>query len=319
MRPNIGANSGHPTEIGRRHTIRIQDGEGVSDLLGTLTSLTQITKKDGTVTTFEPSQIVAWRAIEELTAQAGRGAPLSLRIAALEELSSITWPGSESFARGGWLYRISGGGSYRSNSVLLHGLPDFADPLLPLDQELELLIETFTSQSVLPTIHLPLPRFEVMDAYLDKCGWKVALDGQVMVADKPTITIINNPTYSAQVFDHPSSDFQLIRESKNAVTTMSRYPAHYICLYDQEGRGFAAGRIATHGEWAMVTAFIVAPAFRGQGWSKVLMKELLKATPATKIALQVDQKNAVAISLYSSLGFRHHHDYRFRTWGEEKA
>jgi GNAT superfamily N-acetyltransferase len=316
MRPDSGANSGHPTEIGRRHSIRVVDGSGFRDLLGTLTSATQITKRDGSTIEFDPGAIVAWRAIDELTTQAGRGAPTSMRIAQLEELSTVTWPAAQSFLRGGWLYRISEGASYRSNSALLVGLPDFADPLLPLDDELDYLIETFQKSSLLPTIHLPLPRYEAMDKYLDRLGWQVAIDGQVMVADKPAISAQTDHSYSVHTFDQPSAEFQSVRASSDACETMARYPARYICIYGDDGHAVATGRIATWGDWAMLTALFVPKAARGRGWSKVLIRELLAQSPATKVALQVDRKNFVALSLYSAIGFKHHHDYRFRTWGE---
>ena len=324
MKPDLGAKSALPSEIGRRHSIRLQGSDGLRDLLGVLTSHDQITKKDGTVATFDPASIVAWRAIDELTQLAGKGAPLSMRIAELEGLSSETWPAFEVMQRGGWCYRTSDGYNFRSNSVLLTGEPEYGDPLLDLDHELEFLIGYFQERSITPAIALTLPRFELFDQQLDEKGWQVAIDAQMMVADKPSITLAlesfaDNRPVEVKIFDHPSHEFQSIRENSKALDVMGGYPASYICLFDSDGTGFAAGRIATRSDWAIITAVYIAPSHRGQGWSKTLMKAMLDQSSSTKIALQVDSANTIALNLYRSLGFRKHHDYRFRTWGNRTA
>jgi len=327
MRPDLGVGNPPPTEIGRRHSIRLKTSDGARDLLGTLTAPTEITKKDGSVHSFDPTQILAWRVIEELTRQAGKGAPASLRIAELEALSTTTWPASEIVARGGWLYRTSDGYNFRSNSVLITGDPEFADPVLPLDEELDFLIAYFGTRKLTPTIALTLPRFETLDQILEAKGWQIAIDAQMMVADKSAISLGHFPSgspgsqapYSVKHFDHPAPLFQEIRENSKALEVMSSYPASYICLVDHDGVGFAAGRIATLDDWAIVTAIFIKPTHRGKNWSRVLMKEVLDRTAANKIALQVDSSNHVALHLYTSLGFRKHHDYRFRTWGQRNS
>jgi ribosomal protein S18 acetylase RimI-like enzyme len=61
----------------------------------------------------------------------------------------------------------------------------------------------------------------------------------------------------------------------------------------------------------------VDPAYRGQGVSKLIVNALLSTSfeaGIKKSVLQVDSKNTVAISLYSSLGFSFHHEYVYRSY-----
>ena len=51
-------------QIGQRVSIRLHDPEGgYRDLLGTLESLTQVRKKDGSLVTFDPVKIAMWKVV----------------------------------------------------------------------------------------------------------------------------------------------------------------------------------------------------------------------------------------------------------------
>ena len=82
-----------PGLIGQRLTLRLHDPEGgYRDLVGILESATTIRKRSGEIVSFDPNQIAIVHPITEAPQRAGKGAPLSLRIAELEELSTRTWP-----------------------------------------------------------------------------------------------------------------------------------------------------------------------------------------------------------------------------------
>ena len=49
--------------------------------------------------------------------------------------------------------------------------------------------------------------------------------------------------------------------------------------------------------------FIVNPRFRGQGYGRAFLHELLKRTTADRISLNVNEGNDIAISLYVAAGF----------------
>ena len=85
-----------PELIGRRLTLRLHDAAGgYRDLVGVLESMTTIRKRNGEVIAFNPDEIAIVHTIEDVIPRAGKGAPLSLRIAELEELSTKTWPPHE--------------------------------------------------------------------------------------------------------------------------------------------------------------------------------------------------------------------------------
>lgn len=51
-------------QIGQRVSIRLHDPEGgYRDLLGTLESVTQVRKRDGSLVTFDPARIALWKIV----------------------------------------------------------------------------------------------------------------------------------------------------------------------------------------------------------------------------------------------------------------
>ena len=51
-------------QIGQRVSIRLHDPEGgYRDLLGTLESITQVRKRDGSLVTFDPARIALWKVV----------------------------------------------------------------------------------------------------------------------------------------------------------------------------------------------------------------------------------------------------------------
>lgn len=51
-------------QIGQRVSIRLHDPEvGFRDLLGTLESITEVRKRDGSLVTFDPAKIALWKVV----------------------------------------------------------------------------------------------------------------------------------------------------------------------------------------------------------------------------------------------------------------
>jgi GNAT superfamily N-acetyltransferase len=299
------------SHIGLRISIRCTEGASFRDYLGVMRSLTTIEKRDGSILTFDPAQIVAWRIVEEATARAGFGAPTSIRIREIESVLTTTWPPLEVEIRGGWRYRAGAGYTYRANSVLPEGGPGLGDPLLSLADEVSYAIDFYRSRDITPSFNLPLPSYAELDDYLAANGWNIHLEAFAMVADRMEIEARTDCT--VEISDLPSDLFQEVRGVTQGAAMMSAYPSHYLVLRDSQGTPCATGRISVAGEWGAITNLFVKPEFRGQGWSKVALRELISVVSASKFALQVDASNSVAINLYESLGFRKHHSYRFRT------
>ncbi len=64
------------------------------------------------------------------------------------------------------------------------------------------------------------------------------------------------------------------------------------------------------GEWAGLFSLVVRPDRRGCGLGRRLCQSLLADVSAPRIYLQVTMDNAVALALYTSLGFRPVHSYQ---------
>ena len=123
-----------PELIGRRVTLRFHDAAGgYRDLVGVLESMTTIRKRNGEVITFNPDDLAIVHPIEDVIPRAGKGAPLSLRVVELEELSTRTWPPHQIKNLGSWKCRISNGRTFRANSVLVTGVPPFGESGLDLE------------------------------------------------------------------------------------------------------------------------------------------------------------------------------------------
>jgi GNAT superfamily N-acetyltransferase len=303
-----------PSQIGARHSIRIRlpDGSGFRDLLGTLESQNSIRKKDGTLEEFDPAAVAAWREVRPASRRAGTGKPTSLRIAELESVVEQTWPATQTFMRGGWRYRISQGFTFRANSILPTGKAALGQPLLPLAEELNFAIQEFQSRGVPTAIHVPLPTYADLDAALETAGWKIAVEAHLMIADSGEVPLLSLPVgFSFEVTQELTDEWLSVQGNSPGARIMESYPAHYLLIRKSE-RLVAAARIANAEDWAVISRIFIAEEFRGQGLSRPLLGECVRISGSKKVALQVDISNSRAVNLYSTSGFRVHHNYRFR-------
>ena len=307
-----------PALIGQRLTLRLHDPSGgYRDLVGVLESATTIRKRSGEIVEFDPHQIAIVHPIKELPQKAGSGAPLSLRIAELEELSTRTWPPRVIKEMGKWQIRISEGVTYRANSVFVSGPPPFGEPGVELDRALEQ-VEKIYADSQLPAVfHLVTPLYSEFADYLLAKGWKEKVGAAFMVCD-----IADSPDYAKTLQekkvtllnqDAPSADFLALHNDEILETIMNSYPARYLSLLS-DGVTVATARMAISESWAIVTRLIVAQSHRRQGLAELLMQAAIaisREEGVQKMCLQVDRSNPAALALYEKMGFRVHHTYSF--------
>ena len=307
-----------PELIGQRLTLRLRDPEGgYRDLVGILESATTIRKRSGEIVQFDPSEIAIVHPIKEVPQKAGSGAPLSLRIAELEALSTQTWPPREIKNVGSWQLRISDGVTYRANSVFVSGPPSFGDPGFEIDQAVEQVEKIYADANLPAVFHLVHPMYQEFADYLINKGWKERVGAAFMVCDitdssditgtlaKKNLTLLNQ--------DSPTPEFLALHNDEILETIMNSYPAHYLSLRS-DGVTVATARMAISSSWAIVTRLIVAESHRRQGLAELLMQAAIAISlseGANKICLQVDRSNSGAQALYDKLGFRVHHTYSF--------
>ncbi|MFM9151588.1 MAG: GNAT family N-acetyltransferase [Candidatus Planktophila sp.] len=313
-----GSNSLDPALIGQRLTLRLKDPEGgYRDLVGVLESEKTLRKKSGDVVEFDPQLIALVHPIVERKKGAGTGAPLSLRIAELENLSSRTWPARRIEDLGTWQIRISDGVTYRANSVLVQGSRPWGEPGLDIEEAINRVEEIYSKAQLPAVFHCPLPLYQELKDYLIDKGWKEKVGAAFLISDIQSVEDLNPRLQEKKVNlvceSSPTAEFLALHGDEILEPIMKAYPAHYVSLRIN-GEIIATARLAILDSWSILTRLFVAASHRRFGLAELLMKactNISLVNGADKISLQLDQSNLAAQALYEKLGFRIHHTYSF--------
>jgi ribosomal protein S18 acetylase RimI-like enzyme len=302
--------------IGARVSIRFHDPEGgFRDLVGYLESENTLRNRHGELIEFDREKIALYKVIEEKINLAGHGAPLSVRIQELENVLTTTWPPVKQELFGKWLLRTSGKFTMRANSVLPCGKAPFGEPLKEIDEAIAHVVAHFEKQGLVPTFSIPLPTYQELDSKLFDNGWIEKVRAHVMVGDIAPLAM-NKSKFKTTISESFDDAFLALQDDHGVAELMRAYPALYASVFDGE-KLIGVGRTSHADGWSALSRVFVDPAYRGQGVSKLIVNALLGASfeaGIKKSVLQVDSKNTVAISLYSSLGFSFHHEYVYRSY-----
>jgi len=302
--------------IGTRVSIRFHDPEGgFRDLVGYLESENSLRNRHGELIEFDTEKIAIFKVIEEKMFPAGHGAPLSLRIHELEKVLTTTWPPLHQEVFGSWLIRSSGKHTMRANSVLPTGKAPYGEPPVDVDEAISYVISHYEKAGLVPTFSIPLPTYQELDSKLFDQGWIEKVRAHVMVADisEPVALQSQFRIIISETFDE---SWLSLQDDHGVADLMRGYPALYASVFDADVL-IGVGRTAHANGWSALSRIFVNPKYRGQGVSKLIVKELLKSSfeaGVRKTVLQVDVKNETAINLYLSLGFTIHHEYVYRTY-----
>jgi ribosomal protein S18 acetylase RimI-like enzyme len=302
--------------IGARVSIRFHDPEGgFRDLVGYLESENTLRNRHGELIEFDREKIALYKVIEEKINLAGHGAPLSVRIQELENVLTTTWPPVKQELFGKWLLRTSGKFTMRANSVLPCGKAPFGEPPEEIDEAIAHVVAHFEKQGLAPTFSIPLPTYQELDSKLFDNGWIEKVRAHVMVGDIAPLAM-NKNKFKTTISESFDDAFLALQDDHGVAELMRSYPALYASVFDGE-KLIGVGRTSHADGWSALSRVFVDPAYRGQGVSKLIVNALLGASfeaGIKKSVLQVDSKNTVAISLYSSLGFSFHHEYVYRSY-----
>jgi ribosomal protein S18 acetylase RimI-like enzyme len=234
----------------------------------------------------------------------------------LAEIAARGWRAAETDRLGGWLLRASGGFTSRGNSVL-----PLRTPGLPLDDALDRAGEWYRARGLPLKFQVPVESRRLLDAELAERGWPASPDVHVMITRldlrpaqpaEPDVVVTDVPDESWLLRCRhgggidPDAQALLTRHDKVA----------FAAVRDSFGTSTAIGRGTVDDGWLGVTAVEVAPELRRTGLARNIMRALIAwgvAAGAKRSHLSVATDNVAAVALYESLGYRTHHDYRYRT------
>jgi ribosomal protein S18 acetylase RimI-like enzyme len=234
-------------------------------------------------------------------------------IEALERAGFVAWPAHVTLDAGGWLVRVSGGGSKRANSA--NALPG----ALPVAAVL-LRIEAIYRDARLPVIFRLTPLTPAgADTALETAGHDLEQPSWVMtgpttalaMAEALRIEAAPSPDWLAGIAD---MDGAKANPEHERIARSIRLPAAFATLMENDV-AVAHGLAVADGGFVGLFDIVVAPGARGRGLGRTLTQGLVAwgANHGAKTAwLQVRDGNTAARALYRSLGFVDAYPYHYR-------
>jgi ribosomal protein S18 acetylase RimI-like enzyme len=224
----------------------------------------------------------------------------------MERAHVHAWPALRTANIDGWLWRSSGGGSQRANSV---STIDFSGN--DLDRAIDAVEARYRALGAAAL-------FQTFDETAPQ-GLTIALRARSYQESAPTVTMFraNNPvaaTEDVECRNHPWPEWLevyvgAITESRRAVNTLilSAIPSPRAFLgYRQDGRIVSTALCVIGFNCAVIECVATDPTVRRQGGARAVMAGLLAwaaRQPVRLTGLQVVRDNQPAIRLYEDLGF----------------
>ena len=225
----------------------------------------------------------------------------------LERLHVRAWPASETARVDGWLWRWSGGGSQRANSVSTIDFigNDLADALTRAEAR----YRGKDSPSRVHTFDLSQPTG--LPALLSARGYGAGETTVTMVATAPPAA----PVSDVVAADDPSAEWlavylEAITESRRLVNRqiLRRIPdPRAFFSVRRDGRVISTALGVVNGGHAVAECVATCPDARGQRGADAAMRAVMAwaaSLGAHTVGLQVVETNQPAISLYRRLGFQ---------------
>ncbi len=234
----------------------------------------------------------------------------------LEDLTLTCWPALMTVHRDGWLIRLSGGHTGRSNSVNVT-----APGREPTADKIAFAESVYAAHGLPPLFRVTPLSPPDMPALLERAGYHAFDTSSVQVlgtlpddAADPAVTVERAPTTTfrdayARIRSVPAHEIGPMRAILEAIPM----PALYVSLAEG-GRIVATAMTVVDRGWAGLFKVAVAPDSRGRGLGRrVTLAALAAAAPlgARGSYLQVASDNAPALALYAGLGFREVYTYTY--------
>ncbi len=229
----------------------------------------------------------------------------------LERLHVRAWPASETERIDGWLWRWSGGGSQRANSV---STVDFigGDPADALDR-VEQRYRAKGSPARFHTFDLSQPA--ALPALLAARGYGAGETTVTMLAVAPLSEPPATPSASVEIASDPTPEWlavylEAITESRRVVNRriLRRIPdPRAFFSVRRDGRVISTALCVADAGLAVAECVATRADARGQRGADLAMRALMAwaaSMGAHTVGLQVVENNQAALALYRRLGFR---------------
>lgn len=282
------------SRVSLRYRLPAGSAKPLTDVIGHLERLEPtvlIRAKDGELVDIAPADVVTVRELSHTPVRASE-------IRALEHAAALAWPGVEQQWSGGWLLRAG------------HGITSRANSAIPLDVSAQI-------------AHLALVR----DWYRERDlpAWLALPERLLPIRTpgiKPARVMVREPaaaptTPTATLAQQPDAQWLAIYERDVPVDVLTAVIDGRLTFATVSGCAVGRGAVTTAPDgtpWLGISSVRVSPAHRGQGHARAVCEALLAwgaESGARRAYVQVEVDNHAAIALYTTLGFRLHHQTRY--------
>jgi GNAT superfamily N-acetyltransferase len=302
--------------VGATVTLRVGTPVGDVSVVGVVVAATDriwtIRRRDGSVTEVHLDSVLARRDVPPSPSQRAS-------VAEVQQVAALGWRALETARLGDWLLRASDGFTGRANSVLTLG-----DAGRPVREAVAAVEAWYADRGLPPNFQLPEPgASDGVPELLGQLGYGWSPPVHVMTAELGHVLRAADARVGpGEVsLDETPDDGWLAAygRAEGAPTAAARgvlagHPAAVFATVRDDGRTVAIARAAVDARWAGLSAVEVVPEARRRGLATEVTAAVLRwagTRGARQVYLQAAIPNDPAVTLYRSLGFAVHHDYRY--------
>ena len=294
------------SRVSLRYQLPVGSAKPLTDVIGHLEQrepTVLIRTKDGALVDIAPADIVSVRELSHAPVRASE-------IRALEHAAALAWPGVEQHWLGGWLLRAGRGITSRANSAI------------PLDvsaqiADLDAVRDWYRERDLPAWLALPERLLPIRTPGIKPA--RVMVRPLALAATAPNVTPAQPSTPSVTLAQQPDAQWRRSYERDVPVDVLTAVVDGQLTFATLPDRAVGRGAV-THAPdgtaWLGISSVRVAPAHRRRGHALAVCEALLSwgaEAGARQAYVQVEVDNQAAIALYTSLGFRLHHQTRYVT------
>ena len=293
------------SRVSLRYRLPAGSAKPLTDVIGHLERLEPtvlIRTKDGELVDVAPADIVSVRELSHAPVRASA-------IRALEHAAALAWPGVEQQWLGGWLLRAGHGVTSRANSALpLDMSAQIADLSAVRDWYRERGLPAWLA---LPERLLPIRTPGIKPARV------MVRELPAPASSSPNVTPAQPAPSSVTLAQQPDAQWLEIYERDVPVDVLTAVVDGRLTFATVSDCAVGRGAVTTAPDgsaWLGISSVRVSPTQRGQGHARSVCEALVAwgaEAGARQAYVQVEVDNHAAIALYTSLGFRLHHQTRY--------